>query len=57
MVLAVKSPQKFPVNPENFGVPQRSILGIALTLFLPHINGLPDDIIYKPAIYADDTTL
>ena len=27
------------------------------TLFLLHINGLPDDVICNVAIYADDTTL
>ena len=47
-----KSSQKYPVNA---GVPQGSILGH--TLFLLHINGLPDDVICDIAICADDTAL
>ena len=47
-----KSSQEYPVNA---GVPQDSILGP--TLFLLHINDLPDDVICDIAIYADDTTL
>ena len=39
----------------NAGVPQGSIL--CLTLFLLHINDLPDDVMCDIAIYADDTTL
>ena len=52
MVLDGNSSQEYPVN---VGVPQDSILGP--TLFLLHINDLPDDVICDIAIYADDTTL
>ena len=44
--------QEYPVNLE---VPQGFILGP--TLFLLYINYLPDDVLCKIAIYADDTTL
>ena len=52
VVLDGKSSQEQPVN---VGVPQGSILGP--TLFLLHINDLPDDVICDIAIYGDDTTL
>ena len=52
VVLDGKSSQEYPVNA---GVPQGSILGP--TLFLLHINDLPDDVICDIAIYADNTTL
>ena len=52
VVLDGKYSQEHPVNA---GVPQGSILGT--TLFLLHINDLPDDIICNIAIYADDTIL
>ena len=39
----------------NAGVPQGSIL--SLTLFLQHINDIPDDVMCDIAIYADGTTL
>ena len=52
MVLDGKSSQEYSVNA---GVPQDSILGP--TLFLLHINDLPDDVTCDIAIYANDTTL
>ena len=52
VVLNGKSLQEYPVNTE---VRQGSILGP--TLFLPYINGYPDDVICNIAIYADDTNL
>ena len=52
VILEGKSSQEYPVNA---GVPQGSILGLAL--FLLYISGLPNDIICNIAIYADDTTL
>ena len=52
VVLDGKSLQEYPVN---VGVPQGSILGP--TIFLLHINDLPDDVTSNIAVYADDTTL
>ena len=52
VVLDGKSSQEYPVNA---GVPHGSILGP--TLFLLHINDLPDNVICNIAICADDTTL
>ena len=52
VVVDGKSSSDFAVNA---GVPQGSILGP--TLFLLFINDLPDDIISRIGIYADDTTL
>ena len=52
VVLDGKSSQEYPVNA---GVPQGSILGLAL--FLLYINDLPGDVICDIAIYTDDTTL
>ena len=52
MVLNGKFSKKYPVNA---GVPQSSILGP--TLFLLHINDLPNDVICNITINSDDTTL
>ena len=52
MDLSGKSSQEYPVNA---GVPQSPIL--SPTLFLLHINDLPDNVICDSAIYADDTTV
>ena len=52
VVLDGKSSQEYPANA---GVPQASIL--CPTLFLRYINDLPDNVICKIAISADDTTL
>ena len=49
MVLDRKSSREYPVNA---GVPEGSIPGP--TLFLLHINDLPDDIICNIAIYSED---
>ena len=46
-----RSSQEYPINA---GVPQDSI---GPTLFLLYINGLPEDVIWDIAIFADDTTL
>ena len=50
VVLDGKSSQEYPINS---GVPQSSILGP--TLFLLHINDLPENVICNIAIYVDDT--
>ena len=49
MVQDRKSSREYPVNA---GVPEGSIPGP--TLFLLHINDLPDDIICNIAIYSED---
>ena len=52
MVLGGKYSQEYPANA---GVPHGATLGP--TLFLLHINDLPDDVICNIATYADDTSL
>ena len=52
MVLGGKYSQEYPANA---GVPHGATLGP--TLFLLHINDLPDDVICNIATYADDSTL
>ena len=49
VVLGGKSSQEYPINA---GPPQGS--NLCPTLFLLHINDLPDDVICDIAIYADD---
>ena len=52
VVLAGQSSSSYSINA---GVPQGSVFGP--TLFLIFINDLPDNILSKVAIYADDTTV
>lgn len=47
--------QSSPLYNINAGVPQRSVLGP--TLFIVFINDLPDEVLSRIGIYADDTTL
>ena len=47
--------QSSPLNITNVGVPQESVLGP--TLFLVFINDLPNDVLSRIGIYADDTTI
>ena len=47
--------QSSPLCCINAGVPQGSVLGP--TLFLVFINDLPDGMLSRIGIYADDTTL
>ena len=46
--------QSSPLYNINAGVPQGSVLGP--TLFLVFINDLPDEVLSRIGIYADDTT-
>ena len=54
MLLVSKTTESLQRIP-NAGIPKGSILGP--TLFLPYINGLPDDVICDIATYANDATL
>ena len=47
--------QSSPLNITNVGVPQESVLGP--TLFLVFINDLPNEVLSRIGIYADDTTI
>ena len=47
--------QKSQTRHINAGVPQGSVIGP--TLFLLYINDLPDNVVSKLVMYADDTTL
>ena len=55
MTLGGSRQEVFTKYPVYVGVPQESIVGP--TVFLLHINDLPDDVICNISIYADDTTI
>ena len=61
MVLVGTTSREHPVIQEYAGVPLDSVLGLldsilGLTLFLLHLNYLPDNVICDIVIYTDDTT-